>query len=112
MPSRKRAQGRARKARAAAPGGERAETCTHGYPCSLTPTQHQVIDTFRDTLNKCLAGQTASSPFKIIMEAFEENPDSFRLDENRKLMQAYLVTIGTNSLLETKDEFNTAGKMR
>jgi len=46
------------------------------------------------------------------MKAFEKNPDLFRLDENRKLIQAYLVKLSTDRLLEnvTKDECNIAGK--
>ena len=111
MPSRKRAQGRARKARAAPPGGERAEICTHGYPCPLTPTQQQVIDTFCDTARKYLTELFTSDPFEIMMEVLEKHPDILRLDENRKLIQAYLVKLSTDNLLknETEVKFNTAG---
>jgi len=45
------------------------------------------------------------------MKAFEENPDLFRLDENRKLIQAFIVSISTDRLLKnvTKDKlFNIA----
>ena len=52
-----------------------------------------------------------SDPFEIMMEVLEKHPDILRLDENRKLIQAYLVKLSTDNLLknETEVKFNTAG---
>jgi len=69
-----------------------------------------VIDAFRDTFRNHLTGETASNPLEILMEVLEKHPDILQQDENRKFIQAYLVKLSTDSLLEnvTKDEFNIA----
>lgn len=106
MPSRKRAQGQTRKAKASAvSGGERAEICRHGFPI-LNSRQQQVIDTFSEELKKCWPeiGANLFEMQDIMIKILETHPNLFRVDENRKLISNDLVFNVANNLLEKYNE--------
>ena len=110
MPSsRKRAQGRARRARAAAPpGGGRADICCHGLPsrASLKSTQRPVLDTFMEELGRSLPSERdeAATRSPVTMaKIFRKQPELFRNDENRTLIRKFIVSQGTDTLLRNAD---------
>ena len=106
MPSsRKRAQGRARRARAAAPpGGGRADICWHGFAsrASLNATQRQVIDTFVGEVRSLSSDRGAVT--LIMATVFGKQPELFLNDENRTLIRNWLVYCGTAVLLQNANE--------
>ena len=114
MPSRKRAQGRARRARAAAPpGGERADICWHGFPLrgSLNSTQRQVIDTFTEELGRNLPSERDDAATKsplTMAKIFRKRPELFRNDENRTLICKFIASHGTAILLRNAERLDLA----
>lgn len=99
MPSRKRAQGRARKAQTAAPSrGVRDKICRHGFPI-LNATQQQVMEAFWKDI-WLLAENDASESIVKTMCSVHEKHDLLRISENRELIRSSLVWLGTDSLLQ------------
>ena len=82
-------------------GGKRAEICRHGLP-PLRSAQMQVMGTFCDSVITCCieGGQNNTSCHWVAVKVLENNLNSFRLNENRKLIQTFLVAKGTTDLLE------------
>ena len=109
MPSRKRAQGRARRARAAAPpGGGRADICWHGFASrhSLKPTQRQVIDTFAKEFNNLWSERShfMVNVTRAMNEILEKHPEIFSSEESRTLIHSFMVSSGTEALLQHVNE--------
>ena len=113
MPSRKRAQGRARKARAQAaapPGGARAEVRAHGCVCATTAHSQRIqifaneFESFAHPMRQAHGGSGADV-CQFMTGINKKCPHVFQAGENRTLAHTWLVYTATENILKDNDNY-------